>query len=415
MKSVLMIKPADALASVLFAGMLASQTAPGADTPSFAAQQTFATGVNPESVTTADVNGDSKPDLIVANVHDNTLSVLLNTTAPGATTPSFATQQTFATELNPDSVTTADVNGDGKPDLIVANANNNAVSVLLNTTAPGATTPSFATQHPFVTGMNPVSLTAADVNGDGKPDLIVANAASLTVSVLLNTTAPGATTPSFATQQTFATGANPRCLTAADVNGDGKPDLIVANQGSDTVSVLLNTTAPGATTPSFATQQTFATGTHPVSVTAIDVNGDGKPDLIAAIPNDNNVSVLLNTTAPDATTPSFATQQTFATGTNPFSVTAADVNSDGKLDLILANANDNTLSVLLNTTTPGAAMPSFAAQESFATGTAPQSVTTADVNGDGKPDLIVVNLIGNTVSVLLNTTVHDYIFANGFE
>ncbi len=78
--------------------------------------------------------------------------------------------------------------------------------------------------------------------------------------MLLNTTAPGATTPSFATQQTFATGSAPRSVTATDVNGDGKPDLIVANFGDNTVSVLLNTTAPGATTPSFATQQTFATG-----------------------------------------------------------------------------------------------------------------------------------------------------------
>ncbi len=387
--------------------VLLNTTVPGAATPSFAAQQTFATGSFPVSVTAADVNGDGKPDLIVANASDNTVSVLLNTTAPGAATPSFAAQQTFATGSVPISVTAADVNGDGKPDLIVANQNDNTVSVLLNTTAPGAATPSFAAQQTFATGSGPASVTVADVNGDGKPDLIVANENGNTVSVLLNTTAPGAATPSFAAQQTFATGSAPISVTAADVNGDGKPDLIVANANDSTVSVLLNTTPAPATTfdaNSFAAQQTFATGSAPISVTAADVNGDGKPDLIVANGNDNTVSVLLNTTAPGAATPSFAAQQTFATGSDPISVTAADVNGDGKPDLIVANGNDSTVSVLLNTTVPGAATPSFAAQQTFATGSGPHSVTAADVNGDGKPDLIVANGSGNTVSVLLNTT-----------
>ena len=276
-------------------------------------------------------------------------------------------------------MTAADVNGDGKPDLIVANANDSAVSVLLNTTVPGAAKPSFAAQHTFATGSFPVSVTAADVNGDGKPDLIVANFNDNTVSVLLNTTAPGAATPSFAAQQTFATGSFPTSVTAADVNGDGKSDLIVANQNDNTVSVLLNTTAPGAATPSFAAQQTFATGSGPASVTAADVNGDGKPDLLVANETGNTVSVLLNTTAPGAATPSFAAQQTFATGSAPISVTAADVNGDGKPDLIVTNGNDSTVSVLLNTTPAPATTfdaHSFAAQQTFATGSCP-------VLGDG--------------------------------
>src|SRR5208282_135991 len=190
-----------------------------------------------------------------------TVSVLLNTTAPGATTPTFATQQAFAAGGYPYSVTAADVNGDGMPYLIVTNYGNNTVSVLLNTTAPGATTPSFATQQAFATGTQPVSVTAADVNGDGKPDLIVTNYGGNTVSVLLNTTAPGATTPSFATQQTFATGIEPISVTAADVNGDGMPDLIVANFGGagNTVSVLLNTLYASTVSGSPATGQSSIT------------------------------------------------------------------------------------------------------------------------------------------------------------
>jgi hypothetical protein len=359
-------------------------------TASFAAQQSFGAGSSPASVAVADVNGDGKPDLIVANAGNNTVSVLLDSTAPGAITPSFATQLTFATGSSPFSVTAADVNGDGKPDLIVANIGDNTVSVLLNTTATGATTPSFASQQTFATGNEPISVTAADVNGDGRPDLIVADGNGATVSVLLNTTAPGAVTPSFAGQQTFATGNQPSSVTVADLNGDGRPDLIVANTEDATVSVLLNTAAPGATTPSFATQQTFAVGSLPQSVTAADVNGDGKPDLIVANTEDATVSVLLNTTAPGASTPSFAAGQTIVTGAVPLSVTATDLNGDGMPDLIVANSIANgSVSVLLNTTAPGATTPSFAARQTFGTGSGPFSVMAADLNGDGKPDLIV--------------------------
>ena len=143
----------------------------------------------------------------------------------------------------------------------------------------------------------------------------------------------------------------------------------------------------------FGAQTTFAAGNGPWGVTTADVNGDGRADLIAANRFSNNVSVLLGTG-----TGTFGAQTTYAVGNLPRSVTTADVNGDGKVDLITANQSSNTVSVLL-----GNGDGTFGAQTSFAAGSQPFSATTADVNGDGRADLVVANQTGNTVSVLLNT------------
>jgi hypothetical protein len=211
----------------------------------FLPQQTFAAGSQPYSAAVGDFNGDGKPDFAVSNRSSGTVSVFLNTTPTGATTPSFSPQQTFAVVGDPQSVVVADFNGDGKPDLAVANNGPNAVSVLLNTTPTGATAASFAPQGTFTANSNLNSVAVGDFNGDGKPDLAVASGMNggggyATVSVLLNTTAVGSTTPSFGPQHTFGTGATAEFVAVGDFNGDGKPDLVVANENSHNVSVLLN-------------------------------------------------------------------------------------------------------------------------------------------------------------------------------
>ncbi|MEZ2232538.1 DUF4347 domain-containing protein, partial [Microcoleus sp.] len=192
----------------------------------------------------------------------------------------LAPQVPFATGTKPISVSIGDFNGDGKPDLATANYDSNTASILLNTTTTGATTPTFATKVDFATGNFPYSVSIGDINGDGKPDLALANRLSNVASILLNTTPIGATTPSFATPVFFTTGAGPNSVSMGDINGDGKPDLAVTNYDSNTlVSILLNTTATNATTPSFATKVDFTTGVGPNSVSMGDINGDGKPDL----------------------------------------------------------------------------------------------------------------------------------------
>ncbi|WP_293132067.1 FG-GAP-like repeat-containing protein [Microcoleus sp. bin38.metabat.b11b12b14.051] len=368
----------------------------------FATKVDFPTGDLARWVSIGDFNGDGKPDLAVANYNSNTISILLNTTTRGATTPTFAPKVDLntGTNSNPGAISIGDFNSDGKPDIAFGSKRNSGI--FLNTTTTGATTPTFATKVDFITGFGPISISTGDFNGDGKPDLATVDGGS--AGIYLNTTTTGATTPTFATKVDFTTDQREsNSVSIGDFNGDGKPDLAVANAFSHTATIFLNTTTTGATTPTFATKVNFTTGnsSFPRAIITDDFNGDGKPDL--ATGNLVDASILLNTTTTGATIPSFATNVDFrAIYFNPASVSSGDFNGDGKPDIAVANPTWRTVSILLNTTATRATTPTFATIVDF-TANDPTSVSTGDFNGDGKPDLALANNFGNNVSILLNT------------
>lgn len=236
----------------------------------------FATGTSPFSVAIGDLNGDNKPDLVTANnANGPDISILRNISTSSSI--SFATKVEFPIASNSTSVALGDLDGDGKLDIISANPSNNSVSVLRNTSSGG--TINFATKVDFSGNSDCVNVTIGDINGDGKPDLVIVNkTGSSSISVLRNTSSVGII--SFATKVDFATGANPQAAAIGDFDGDGKPDIAVANDGSGTVSVLRNTSS--TSTISFATKVDFTTDVNPFSVAIGDIDGDGKLDLAVA-------------------------------------------------------------------------------------------------------------------------------------
>jgi hypothetical protein len=225
---------------------------------------TYPSGTRPIYITTGDLNGDGKLDVVVANVMDNTVSVLL-----GNGDGTFQSQTTYGTGPNPDSVAIWDVNGDGRADLVVGNQSKNSQGLLTVSILLGNGDGTFQPQITNRADAGGFSVAVGDLNGDGIPDIAVPNIWSNTVSVLL-----GNGNGTFRNPITISTGVSPFGVAIGDLNGDGKLDLVVSNETSKTLSVLL-----GNGDGTFEAQTTYATGSSPNVVAIGDLNRDGKPDL----------------------------------------------------------------------------------------------------------------------------------------
>jgi len=377
---------------------------------SYAAKQDFTTGTNPLSVSIGDLDGDGKADLAVANFDNISVSVFRNTSSAGNI--SHVAKQDFTTGTSPYSVSIGDLDGDGKADLAVANRGSATVSVFRNTGSAGSI--SYAAKVDFTTGTQPQSVSIGDLDGDGKADLAVANFSSNTVSVFRNTGSAG--TISYAAKQDFTTGTNPYSVSIGDLDGDGKADLAVVNFNSSTVSVFRNTGSAG--TISYAAKQDFTTGTNPYSVSIGDLDGDGKADLVVANQNSNTVSVFRNTVllvqVPTITsfTPTLGLVATSVTitGTN-FSATAAS--NIVKFNGIVASITGTPTSTSIVTSVPtGATTGKITVEVAGQVGTSSTDFTVAVASSLTITNESFVTTYDKGTTLTVSVTVNDASLVN---
>jgi hypothetical protein len=365
---------------------------------SFSSKFDLMTGTEPLGLAVADFDGDGRTDIAVTiynNGNGDHLTVFRNTGTVGHL-QFDPLPIDVPTGSGPEGIAVGDLNNDNKVDLVTVNPGNSSISVLRNFSTNG-----FIDFEPVALSLSapptPHRVVIADFDGDGRPDLIVTSNSGRLVSVFHHGSDPNVI--SFDYRRDFSAGDFLSDVAVADIDHDTRPEILVTL--SDGLKVFQNQSTQGNVQATGLT--TLAAGTVPRGIAAGDLNNDQLPDvLVAAI---GGVGVFQNHSSPGM----FDLRRTdLLTGTNPDAVAIGDLDKDGFLDAVVANPSDNTLTVLHNTTgNMGAPIALTALQTPLATGLNPFSLVLGDVDGDGWPDIVSANIDANTISIILNTTGHQ--------
>ncbi|HLA68581.1 MAG TPA: FG-GAP-like repeat-containing protein, partial [Bacteroidota bacterium] len=371
------------------------------DEASFATRVDFSTspGASPRGIVVADIDGDGRPDIVVSNPSSGTIGIYRNISSVGGIqSNSLAARVEYSLGSTPTGIASGDLDGDGDLDLAVTDTSGAKVYVWQNASVPG--TIDTASVSSYSVGTKPFGVAIADLDGDGKPDVVTANKGGNNVSILRNTSSGGSV--SFAGPTNVSTGGSsaPVDLAIADVDNNGifEPDIITANSGNNTVTVLQNIGSM-----SFSVVQVTASASAGVAVA--DYDGDGLLDVATANSGATKISVLRNSSTFGGSI-TFDTKTDFEAGGNPYDVLAANIEGDGKPDLVATLSALDSIVVFRNTATSGSITAgSFASMVLLAAPTGQAGIAAADVDNDGKPDLAAANPSADGFSVFRNKAV----------
>ncbi|HSW11205.1 MAG TPA: VCBS repeat-containing protein [Solimonas sp.] len=358
----------------------------------------LSSGDSPTGVVLADLDRDGAADLVVANWEAGTVGIRYNRGRPGAGAVDMSEATVITIGGEPRAVTVADYNRDGWNDLAVADRAGHRIVFLLNEAAAGGGR-RFIDAGTQAVAKDPISLDSADFDGDGLVDVAVALRDSDDAVVLRNTGVGAGTVPIFTEVARIAAQDIPRNLKIADVNRDGRPDLLVANRASSSVSVILNATTVSGE-PLFQPAIHVPSGNGAIAVLAEDLNRDGLMDLVTANWRGNNLSVLLGLPAAVVGDVRFAAPRSVPVGMSPRHVVAYDLDGDGRKDLVAANRDSDDVSIVVNRMEQAATVVSFARENRIAAGDGAFFLAVADLDSDGAADIVSADYDGGTVSVL---------------
>jgi hypothetical protein len=353
-----------------------------------------------------DLDGDGKPDAVLANYFGGGVTVFRNTSTSGVVNASsFASGVALATGGVPLHIILADFDSDSRLDIVCVNQGSGTISVLRNTASSGAIdTNSFAAKVDLNTANDPRWAAAGDYNGDGKLDLAVSCYGSGALSIFQNNSTVGTIT--FGSRVDLGFNAAAGDMEAGDIDGDGKPELLVPSANAAVIWVYPNVSTGGAlSAASFGPRVSFPSG-NGASLALADMDGDGKLDIVTANASDNSVSVFRNTSALGViASNSLAPRVDFAAGYYPFRPAVSDINGDGRLDVAVPNSGHDSISVFLNLSSSGVfTADSFAPKTDHATGNDPRTLAIADLDGDGLADMANAILLQSSFSVLRQQT-----------
>ncbi|WP_162996516.1 FG-GAP-like repeat-containing protein [Mucilaginibacter celer] len=371
------------------------------------------TGYLPKNICMADIDGDGKLDMAILNTSSNSysISVYRNIAVKGTIiNSSFAARVDIQTGTKPVALALQDMDGDGKPDLVVANQTDNNVTVYHNSSVNGTiNAASFSQKANFTTDTAPSGMAIGDVDGDGRPDIVTTN--GTVVSVMRNVTTKGTiTSNSFATRFDITVPLNGIIL--ADFDADGKLDM--AGLGADGISVLRNQEQFTGVIDknTFAAGINFPADWNTTTIAAADLNNDTKPELVTVDGFNNSVSVLVNTTNGNGIDNSaFLPKISFTTGKQPNNLAFDDLDGDGRLDIVATNNGDNSISILKNNGN-GTAV-SFTGKLDLPVAQFAGNVALGDIDGDGRTDIVVTNNI-SIVSLFRNNPTNPPIITSIF-